>query len=172
VTSKGERDARRALLRSFQRTPSCFSWAVVTGGSSGEGEPEYIEIPQRFVPLSGRHQLEFWLRHSYELRQQDGMRTALTTEYSFQLRERTGPEIIAFHWHPNQENQLRFPHLHIRSRTGSVDISRRRHVPTGVVSLSSVVRFALVEHGVRPLRADWEQVLNVGEQHFACQHGR
>jgi hypothetical protein len=117
--------------------------------------------------------LEFWLHHTYELGQRQGdpgSLNAIATGYFYQLRERAGPEIIAFHWHPNQRNQPDFPHLHLRSRSGSVEIDRKNHVPTGQVSLQSVVRFAIVELGVRPLRSDWEAVLAEGEQRFAAQH--
>jgi len=168
VTGRDERDARRAVPRTMQRSLACISPAVITGAPSGAGEPEYIETPQRYVPLGGRYPLEFWLHHSYELSRQDDALTAFTTGYFYQLRERNSPEVIAFHWHPNRRNQPSFAHLHLRSCSDSVEIDRKNHVPTGHVSFVSVVRFAIVELGARPLRPDWEAVLADGEQHFAA----
>ncbi len=36
----------------------------------------------------------------------------------------------------------------------------RLHVPTSVVSFTEVIRFAIEELGVAPVRADWQAVLN------------
>ena len=161
------------LLSSLQSAVSCISRAVIRSGPAGPGAPQYFRIADRYVPLRGRSQLEFSLQHTFRVEQQDdlGDWTASTTGYFYQLQERSGPELIAFHWHPHQPNQPDFPHLHMRSHSGSVEIARKQHVPTGRVSLESDVRFAIVELGVRPLRADWEDALNEGEQYVA-EHRR
>jgi len=60
----------------------------------------------------------------------------------------------------------------MRSRSGSVEIDRKNHVPMGQVPFPSVVRFAIVELGARPLRSDWEAVLAEGEHQFAASRLR
>ena len=74
--------------------------------------------------------------------------------------------IIAFHWHPGRRGQPEFPHLHVTSQAGSVQISAKSHVPKGRVSIESIVRFLIEELQVRPLRSDWERVLDEGERLF------
>ena len=85
----------------------------------------------------------------------------------YQVRDRSGAEIIAFHWHPRRRDSPDFPQFHVTSRVGAVEVSRRHHVPTGRVSLEAVVRFLIVELGVALRRDDWEDVLADGERRFA-----
>ncbi|HEY7034197.1 MAG TPA: hypothetical protein VH482_22855 [Thermomicrobiales bacterium] len=62
-----------------------------------------------------------------------------------------------------------FPHLHIgRAMTAGQSAIRPRdihkaHIPTGYVSLPAVVRLAIAEFGVTPLRANWEEILRRAE---------
>lgn len=86
--------------------------------------------------------------------------------YFYTFSEQNGREIIAFHWHPESRDQPDFPHIHVNSPSGASAIHRKHHVPTGRVSLESVVRFAIVELRVRPLRPDWERVLDASQADF------
>lgn len=107
--------------------------------------------------------------HTYEVRygfEERGSWKATTVAYFYQVRERSRPEIIAFHWHPGRHGQPNFPHLHVASHVGTVQIAAKSHVPTGRVPLEAVVRFLISELHVRPVRADWEQVLDEGERLF------
>ena len=36
----------------------------------------------------------------------------------------------------------------------------RAHIPTGTVQLFDVLRFGIADLGVRPLRADWRDILS------------
>jgi hypothetical protein len=128
-----------------------------------------LTFDDRYVTLQGRYRLEFSLLHAYELRQSSGepsQWSASSEAYFYQLREREGSEIIAFHWHPGRRNQPSFPHLHVTSQVGTVEIAAKRHVPTGRVSIEAVVRFLIQELHARPLRRDWAQVLDDGERLF------
>lgn len=70
----------------------------------------------------------------------------------------TEREWLAFHWHPGREG-AEHPHVH----PGSAILSRQelagRHIPTGRITLSDVLSFAIVELGVQPERTDWRRVL-------------
>lgn len=161
--------ARDGLLGPLQRAVSCVSKAVVRRGYSDPGDPELLSFDDRYVPLQGRHRLELSLLHTFHLRQRaDDPRywTATSANYYYQVREQDGPEIIAFHWHPGRRGQPEFPHLHVASHVGSVHMAAKHHVPTGRVSLESVVRFLIEELHARPLRQDWQRVLDEGQQHF------
>lgn len=92
--------------------------------------------------------------------------------YFYQLSTQTGGEIIAFHWAPatTDPDTVTFPHLHIGSAivSGQTTIRPRdlhkAHVPTGIVSLAAVVRLAIAEFGVVPLRTDWDRVFRAAEE--------
>lgn len=92
--------------------------------------------------------------------------TVTTTQYSYTLATSEGGEILVFHWNPAARGAaIRFPHLHV----GPAVVSRstqirprtfhKVHVPTGYVSMQSVIRLAITEFGVTPLRRDWEDIL-------------
>jgi len=162
VVDRAQAAAIDALRASLQRAVSCLSPAVLVRGRPGRDELSYWTLAERYVPLQGRHSLELSVFNAFELQKPpsgDGPSSLVTSAYSYQLRERGGPEIILFHWHPFA-NQVPFPHLHMAGGAGSVAIDARRHIPGGWVSLHAVVRFAIVELGVRPLRPDWERILD------------
>lgn len=76
-------------------------------------------------------------------------------------------EILAFHWTPEADPAatITSPHLHI----GSVNISdtapldsktfNKLHIPTGYVSIQSVVRFLITDIGVQVRNPNWPEVL-------------
>ncbi len=143
---------------------------VILRGLSHPNAPEYWTFNERYVPLRGRDQLAFSFIHEYILIQRgEGARNwrVSSRTYFYQVRRHPDSELIAFHWHPGRRGQPEFPHLHIDGARGSVTIARKNHVPTGRISLESVARFLIAELDVRPLRGDWEQVLDDGEQAFS-----
>jgi hypothetical protein len=92
--------------------------------------------------------------------------------YAFSTLEET--ELVVFHWHPNESGtgSVTFPHLHIGTSLISENPPLRpkdlhkAHIPTGRVSFEAVVRFAITELGVTPLRANWEAILQQSEDRF------
>jgi hypothetical protein len=74
---------------------------------------------------------------------------------------------LSFHWTPEavEPNAVTFPHLHVgRALTADQAAIRlsdfhKAHIPTGHVSMVAVVRLAITEFGVTPLRPDWGRVL-------------
>lgn len=85
--------------------------------------------------------------------------------YAYTVRTLSESEIVVFHWHPGDPRAAQHPHIHI----GSAMIARdaparptdfhRAHIPTGQIFIEDVVRFAIAELGVTPLRSDWDTVL-------------
>lgn len=78
--------------------------------------------------------------------------------YNHELLDRDGRTVVAYHWHPTGPRSVTAPHLHVGCRTPSVDRSKARL--TSHVSLVAVVRVAISELDVEPLRADWREVLD------------
>lgn len=91
--------------------------------------------------------------------------------YSYELLERDERRVIAYHWHP--ETPPAFDHLHfgrqfahaslpddIRARATALV---RAHLPTQRISLQSVIRLAILELRVEPIRDDWQSILRETE---------
>jgi len=167
--AKNQGAAIEALLGPLQRAVSCVSKAVIRRGAANADDPDFLTLGDRYVPLQGRYRLELSVLHTYVLKQRAselGAWQASTANYFYQVREWDGQEVIAFHWHPGRRGQPDFPHLHVTSQSGSVQIPAKSHVPTGRISIESVVRFLIEELDVRPLRPDWDRVLLEGERSF------
>lgn len=101
--------------------------------------------------------------------------------YQFQAdRRRPGSDVLAFHWTPEAANadNRRYPHMHIGSAMVANDAPvlpkrfNKLHIPTSRVSFESVVRFAIEELGVVPLRADYDAVLARTESVFRLRKTR
>jgi hypothetical protein len=76
--------------------------------------------------------------------------------YQYTLeRQDTAAELYAFHWHPEARS---FPHAHVEAGTGIASALVGRHLPTGIVTVEDVLRFAIEELAVEPLRDDWPAV--------------
>ena len=93
-----------------------------------------------------------------------------TVAYSYSLRQSNGPEILAYHWHPNLPGSVRYPHLHLEYGAG---ISRpefhRAHLPTGRVALEDFVRLLIESFGVLPERDNWEEDLAASRAEFEAE---
>jgi len=76
----------------------------------------------------------------------------IITGYFFALDDADGREIIAFHWHPDQQSHFTAPHLHFGAgaQVGYEDL-HKAHVPTGHITQQDVLRFAITDLGVEAL---------------------
>ena len=81
----------------------------------------------------------------------------------YQLQDRDGRLCLAYHWHPTGRSPFTAPHLHVGCRIPPHDLSKA-HLLSGPVTLPMVIRMAITELGVEPLRADWEAVLDRAER--------
>ena len=88
-----------------------------------------------------------------------------TAAYYYTLGVESGPENLGYHWHPF--SGVRFPHLHLSAGSGvDRDELHKAHLPTGRIALEQVVRLAIAEFAVEPLRPDWDEVLTEAQQRF------
>lgn len=89
-------------------------------------------------------------------------------KYFYEFSTAEGQEILNFQWTPEatRPGEKTFPHLHIgRGLLGGKsaifpETFHKKHVPTGHVSFAGIIRFAIEELGVPPLRGDWSAVLD------------
>jgi len=97
-----------------------------------------------------------------------------TVEYWYQIDRPEGSEVLTYHWKPESDRTPleREPHLHIGSPVVAHDAPLLRktfsklHIPTGRVSIESIVRFLISEIEVQPIVPAWEAVLNDGQRVF------
>ena len=85
--------------------------------------------------------------------------------YWYTIETEAEQEIIAYHWHPNAPGEVTFPHVHLGYAVKVEDEAMAKaHLPTGRVALEDVLRLAIRELGVRPLRTDWQEVLDATQE--------
>lgn len=123
----------------------------------------------RGVPLVGiidNQQRQFVLRLVERITVDPGQYGGLSvrvTHYEYELRYGDGPEIFRFDWHPDSRSPVITPHVHVNAQIGAVSLYRR-HLPTGFVTLPSIVRAMIEEFGVRPMKEHWRTDLEVLER--------
>jgi hypothetical protein len=101
--------------------------------------------------------------------------------YQYRLLDRDERELLVYHWQPGSAYLgPDHPHLHVSASLSaqlsavdrqSIDLNKL-HLPTGRVSLASVVRMLIVEFGVAPLGPDWIERLDRAERVFEAEAGR
>ena len=113
-----------------------------------------------------------------------------TVGYFYEVLERDGNELFAYHWHPGEAGTswAKFPHLHISGRgeplplgTGLTPVALGAlHFPTDRVAFEAVIRILLKEFEVpprrpevsRPGRLGWAELLDRNEAVFRAGRTR
>lgn len=168
MSSRRRRVALHAHVEQFQRVISVILHGSVTSRGSGTPSPSLDELSVVLnsgdrVRIRGDVPLDVMAVQQVRL-VDDSLAAEITGDiYAIWLHD--GPEIVAYHWHPQDPNGVKFPHVHAAPavvQPGGAIRPRdlhKVHFPTGVVSLASVIRPAITEFGVDPLRPDWDAVL-------------
>lgn len=93
---------------------------------------------------------------------------ARVSAYALSFSDRSGIELLAWHWHPGTDFPgPDYPHLHVSAALRPSLAAGERavlpldklHLPTGHVTLAAVVRMLVEEFGVQPVAADWRERL-------------
>ncbi|MGH3341953.1 MAG: hypothetical protein ACRDPK_03540 [Carbonactinosporaceae bacterium] len=106
--------------------------------------------------------LQFKLRHQFRLVEAGRKDWHVSTvAHAYRLNDNAGDELVTWHWHPGLRG-VDYPHLHV---TGG-PVGRRAHLPSGRVSIESVLRLLLDDLGVPAKRDDYWQVLDASEGPF------
>ncbi len=86
-----------------------------------------------------------------------------TVAYFYRLDDSAGHEIASWHWHPG--TRVSYPHAHVAGGA----LGKLVHLPTGRVSIESVLYLLLTDLGVKPTRDhvdDFAEVLAAAERPF------
>jgi hypothetical protein len=109
---------------------------------------------------------------------EDGPYRVHTVEYWYLFSLEDGRDILAYHWTPElsdrqrESGQRAYPHIHIGPALLASDSPifpttlHKKHVPSGRVSIESVVRFAIEELGVSPILPNWDDILTRNQSQF------
>lgn len=174
MPARRARDAVRALTDSLTRVATCVTDRPLLATGLAVGEPQFVSfLPLREAAplrLDGvRGVVAFDIRIDYVVTDVSAVSTPfdVVVGYSFRLVERTGREILVFHWHPEGPSPVTYPHIHLSGRirpiplepVGSMLPLADHHIPTGPVPLADVVRYLITEAGVEPRRPDGADVL-------------
>lgn len=149
-----------AFVDALQQALSCVTPSVLYH-SHETGARQALTLaddPVRLASTRGPREA-FWLSviHQYEAVRQD--RTWRISSRVLLPRRRPT-------WRRAAELALA-PCRHVQAAASNVAaLDRRRHLPTGRVSLEAVLRLLLTEFDVRPRRPDWDGVLAVREEAF------
>ncbi len=151
----------------FQRAVNCVTRSVLihSGYTPDRGPYTLTFGGSEIVPLRGPHRISLGMIHGYAVARAGNGWRVQTTSYSYQLFLPDERPLMTWHWHPEGSSPVSWPHAHIPGHVHPVDL-RKAHVPTGRIPLEAVIRFAIEEVGVEPLRADWRALLEETERAF------
>ena len=165
--------------------------------STATGRPHSLTPAERPINLSGASRIALSVDHHYRIvRADDQARFRVTTAaYYYALRDIADPgavarEILAYHWHPDVRlddgTPIAYPHLHVNRGAVRLDIAdgvriepnrnllrpdlALAHLPTRRIALEDVIRLAIEQFAVAPLRADWDATLRASREAF--RHAR
>jgi hypothetical protein len=170
--------ARDAFLAPLKRSLSCVTPAqlLVSRFARADDEVEALALSEdplclRSARLGSVVQLQ--LRQQFRILKNDreprSSRWHVSTcAYFYQLDDESGRELAAWHWHPGVG--VDYPHLH----TSGGPLGKAFHLPTGRVSIESVLSLLLGELAVKPTRShekDWDAILRASERRF-IEHRR
>lgn len=171
-------EAAHAFGDTLQHLISCLvNGKIVVGGIA---RPEAIcsAVLNDLRPAELRGPRPLWLRmaHNYRATPVDGdpakgwTVSTLSYFYTYTLTEQQKPEVIAFHWHPGEEDTFIPPHLHVGAAWLGRDaaFSPHWHIPTGRIPLAHVLHLAIREFGARPL--EYAAIFNEALVEFSHEH--
>lgn len=165
MNARSPAEAVNLLLSHLQRAVSTITEAVLVvsrGGYHPSADPHALTLDTS-VRLQSAERISLRLTYNYFLQSRadtPGSWRASMAGYFYTFLDAEHRELLGYHWHPEGRSHVRTPHLHLgpAARMGNLSLGSA-HVPTGMVVLPDVIRFAITELGVRPLRADWSGVL-------------
>ena len=166
-------DAVRAFIRPLQQSLSCISRAAfdIRGGYHPGPEHPLTLAGGEPVRLSGAARLSFSVEMRYRIVADPAVAAhrwrVLPSMYVYTIYGSGDRVLLAYHWHPQGRSPVTTPHLHLGPGSGAIDLLTGAHLPTSTVTLVDVVRMAVGELGVRPLRSDWDAILDRAELLFS-----
>lgn len=176
MAGKTPKEAVDKFKGSLQRTFSCITKVVLDNRGQNQpsdpsGEPYGITLGTGLpVNLGKGTELSIEVRQHYRVvpnPDPHGPWQVQTAAYYYTLKESEGPEILSYHWHPEQRGGTLSPHLHLKAgaRVGRPELTKA-YVPTGRVMAEDFVQLLIEHFGVRPLKKNWRKALATSRAEF------
>ncbi len=121
------------------------------------------------VPLRGPLSLGLFVNVGYQPVERGTGRDRWNVEvlqYVYDVLGTDGQKRLTFHWHPQGISDVTWPHLHVYAVMADVDSLHRKHLPTGFVAVAGLVRTLIRDFAVRPLRDDWQSIIDFSSRSF------
>lgn len=167
MSSRTPVGAVRSLVQQSQRIISCISDSVVLVYRDNRIPDQVFRIALGdggFHPLRGDERLSISaMLYCRIVPAPDMPRTwqPLVNGYMYTLANAQFQEILAYHWHSDQRSHVNDPHIHLGAGAQvGFETLANAHIPTGYISLPDVIRMAISELKAKPLRDDWEAILD------------
>ena len=165
--------AVQRYLDALQLALSCITSSVLNnfGGYHVTERPHIVTLGDSdFVRLASSARLSFAATQHYRVIESPtttGPWKVTTVAYFYTLLDNSSHEILAYHWHPLHRASVTGPHLHLGygATIGRSELANA-HLPSGRVSLESIIRLLVTELGVNPKRHDWADALTKSEAFF------
>lgn len=171
MPGKNPTDAFYAFQRPLQQDLSCVTNDILVTSKGGRHDVDVIHsltAADGPVLITGDgHQLDIGLQYSIIKTGDSGkMAYRCTTKaYAYAILDAENHPLFAWHWHPFGNSSYYEPHAHPFAIDPRL-LPSRAHFPTGRISLEQVIRFAIDQLKVEPVRNDWDKVLSLNEAKF------
>ncbi len=161
-------------MEPLQSALSCVSRTVLDarGAYYPAARPHPLSLSDdAAVRLGGNARLSLTVEIGYRIHDtlpvEDKGRWAVTSAmYMYTFYDARGGQLLSYHWHPEGRSPITTPHLHLGASAVTRDLLATAHLPTGLITLIDVIRLAIQDFGVRPLRRDWAAVLDRAHRAF------
>jgi hypothetical protein len=129
-----------------------------------------IRTPGEYIPLKGAQRLHLMATIEYEIipidDPQRGPWKISTRKYRYHVVTDDHTEVVLYHWHPGSKTDLAHVHLGSSQLMPNAVVDSHDHMPTGRISLESVLAYLITDLGVVALRKDYLQVLAKNNSNF------
>jgi hypothetical protein len=171
LAGRNPEEAVRHFLEPLKAVVGCVTVeGFVTRRSDRHGDERRTAAFQEGFAILDRgngQSFKLELYHRYTVTAAEGERgpwKVSTAEYIYEVADESDVPIVEFHWHP-ESGRIAWPHAHAYGTRDSLTL-HKLHLPTGRVSIESVVRFLIEDLDVLPIRDDWDEILKAREVAF------
>jgi len=173
VPSKTARKAVKAYIDPLQKSVAIVCEGVLRANNYDQLQTTSIVTLPEAARLNGRPDLYLSFEQQYRIIEdpKNGPYRVTTRYYSYAIETQDAEEVVGYHWHPDGQSPVRFPHLHLgrAAQIGMPEINRKAHFPTGRVAFEDIVELLVGTFGVRPRRNPWQAVIAATRAAFARQ---
>lgn len=171
MPGKNPSDALWEYLHPLQQTLSCFTHQVLRHSGCDRDTILSLTLPETTTELITRNEEVLHLSFSQNYSVVENLLWGYkikTHSYSYGIENDKGQEIVMFHWHPETEPDIPFPHMHIGYGAGYQIRPEfyRLHFPTPRIAFEEFGQMLIKCFLVVPIRDDADEVMQANLEKF------